>query len=98
MRIDVLDIFFETLQKYTSMSSVTFFNQYKKINNSTWLEWVFRIFISSEFVYTTSVLQEEHYPDVCWWMIFISIWCYFFRLKLLGLVPLVFCMLIHHWH
>lgn len=71
---------------------------YKKINGSIWLEWLFRLFLSAEFIQTAVAIPAEDYPSECWLLIFIAIWCYFFKLKLFGLVPLVFSVLMHYWH
>jgi hypothetical protein len=73
-------------------------NFYNKTNQSVWSEWIFRIAFSLEFIQTAAVIQEEHYPDACWLLLFISIWIYFFRQKLIALIPLLFAAFIHYTH
>jgi hypothetical protein len=71
----------------------------KKANDSAWLEWVFRLLFSAELIRTALAEGgEAYYPSDCWLMIFTAIWCYFFKLKLLGLIPLFYAMLFHYWH
>jgi hypothetical protein len=74
---------------------------YRKVNASLWIEWIVRLFISVELIHTDLMMEEageNFYPDVCVLMIFIAIWCYFFRLKLVGLIPLIYSALFHYWH
>jgi hypothetical protein len=74
---------------------------YKKANNSVWTEWVFRLFFSMTFIYTVLMTWksgETFYPDDCFLLIFIAIWFYFFKIRLLGFIPIIFCALYHYWH
>lgn len=74
---------------------------YKKVNNSAWIEWIFRLFLSVELIHTDLMMEaagENFYPDVCMLMIFIAIWFYFFKLKVLGLIPIIYSALFHYWH
>jgi hypothetical protein len=41
---------------------------------------------------------ETFYPDDCFLLILIAIWLYFFKLRLLGFIPIAFCALNHYWH
>jgi hypothetical protein len=71
----------------------------KKANGSAWIEWIFRLFLSAEIIQTALAEGgESYYPIDCWLMILLAIWCYFFKLKLVGLIPLFYAMLFHHWH
>jgi hypothetical protein len=73
---------------------------YKKANNSIWTEWLFRVFFSIAFIYTVSMTWkggETFYPDDCFLLILIAIWLYFFKLKLLGFIPLIYNGLFHYW-
>jgi hypothetical protein len=82
------------------MTASSFIDFYKRVDSSKWLEWVFRVSFSLVFFNTVAVLPgtEGSSLDLCWLLIFIAIWCYFFRLKVLGLIPLILCALIHYWN
>jgi hypothetical protein len=71
---------------------------YKKVNNSVWTEWIFRILISLVFIKNVVVIQEEYYPDSAWAPTLIALWLYFFKQRLIGLIPLILAMLIHYFH
>lgn len=71
---------------------------FKKINQSVWIEWLFRFCFTIEFIHTAIVLPTEHYPDVCWLLLLISVWLYFFEFKIIGLVPIVLVAIIHYFH
>ena len=80
------------------MASFSFVKIYQRINNSTWLEWAFRVAFTLEFIQTALVIQENIYPDHCWLMILLAVWCYFLKARLIGFVPLIFSFLLHYWH
>jgi hypothetical protein len=69
-----------------------------KWNNSIWMEWLFRMFFSLTFIQTACVMQDEHYPDACWLLLFVSIWLYFFKQKILTFIPIFFALFIHYVH
>ena len=74
-----------------------FLERWRRINSSLWTEWIYRILFSIAFVLTVIVIQEEHFPDACWLMIFVSIWLYFFKLKIVAIIPLIFALLLHYF-
>jgi len=77
------------------------FNTYKRVNDSVWTEWLFRLLFSALFIYTVLMTWkggETFYPDDCFLLIFIAIWFYFFKIRILGFIPIMFCALYHYWH
>jgi hypothetical protein len=72
----------------------------KKANNSIWTEWIFRVIYSIEFVQTALVLHTDHpsYPDACWALLFIALWLYFFKFRILAFIPIFMCGFIHYSH
>lgn len=73
-------------------------NFYKKLNDNIWAEWLFRIIYLLVFIETAIVLQDGYYPDLCWLMILVSTWLYFFKQKILGILPLILAVLLHIFH
>ena len=74
------------------------FEYYSHLNKSIWIDWIFKILYSLEFILVACTIQEEHYPDACFALLFIAIWLYFFKLRILAIVPLLFAFFINYVH
>ncbi len=71
---------------------------YININNSRWVEWLFRIAFTLIFVFTLTVECGEHYPEYCWAMILVAVWLYFFKWRIPAFIPLMYTVLFHYLH
>lgn len=69
---------------------------YNYWNNNVFIEWIFRLLITFDFVVAVMHTQMISYPDNVYLMILIALWLYFFKLKLVGLIPLGFGLYFHY--
>ena len=72
---------------------------YKSINNSKWIDWLFKILYSIAFIFLALAIQNDNgYPDSCFGLVLIAIWLYFLNIKTLAIFPLLFSLLINYSH
>jgi len=69
---------------------------YHLINRSYYNEWFLRIFITANFILPFVVGENDHaYPDVAIFINLLALWFYFYRARLLALIPVLMAFFIH---
>jgi hypothetical protein len=69
---------------------------YHLINRSYYIEWFLRIFLTANFVLPFVIRESDHfYPEIAVLVNLIALWFYFYRARLLALIPLLMALFIH---
>jgi len=69
---------------------------YHLINRSYYIEWFLRIFITANFVFPFIIRENDYaYPEVAVLVNIIALWFYFYRARLLALIPVLTAFFIH---
>lgn len=69
---------------------------YHLINRSYYIEWFLRIFITANFVLPFIIRENDYaYPEVAVFTNIIALWFYFYRARLLALIPVLIAFFIH---
>jgi hypothetical protein len=93
---------FQILEKLKHTKMAVYFKKYlllnQKVNTIIWVEWIFRIMFSIAFALTASVIPEEHFPDSVWGLIFLAIWLYFLKVKVVAIVVLILALFLLFTH
>ncbi len=67
--------------------------------DNKYLEWFLRILFTLNFVVPGINYEDEHYyPGNVLLMVIIGLWLYFFRLKVVSVVPLLYALFINYLH
>lgn len=76
----------------------TFYKYYLRANNSKVVDWISKILISLNLLFSLGQTQDHFYPDMNIAISLVCLWLYFLRFKLIPIFLLLLGLFLHFTH